>query len=507
LSIRYEAADAALPLDSRALPRSTPEKMGLPSEAIERFLDGLEELGLVLHGLVLARHGHVVAEGWWAPYRPDYPHLLNSFSKSVTSTAIGIAQDEGLLSVNDAVVSFFADELDEAKRAEWSALTVEDLLTMRSGHGEDTLRIWAGGSLLRDYPAFQVGDRPDRDWVKGFFDVPAACEPGTRFVYNSGATYMLSAIVTKVTGQSLTDYLYPRLFEPLGIARPQWEKDPSGIECGGWGLRLTTESMAKFAMLMLQKGVWEGRRIVSESWVEVATSNRTNVVQDENVSDSEQGYGYQFWQSRHGGYRADGAFGQFGLVMPGADAVIAITAGTNEMHAIMNLIWDRLLPVMADGEREADEEAHARLVRRLAALSVAPEEASSAADGGETEFKGTRVYRMDDNEDGVKEIALTFGEGELTFEWSDAHGESSLSAGFGHWIDEPSELGEVASVKAEWTGRDTLRLDVCRVNTPYHDTLDLSFDGPKLTLRRWHLDFNAIDRTLTGTLLRAEQAE
>jgi len=499
LSIRYEAADAAFQLESRALPRSTPEKMGIPSEAIERFLDGLEELGLVLHGLVVARRGHVVAEGWWEPYRAEHPHLLNSFSKSVTSTAIGIAQDEGLLSVGDAVVSFFSEELDEAKRAEWSSLTVEDLLTMRSGHGEDTLRIWSGGSLLRDYPAFQVGDRPDRDWVKGFFDVPAACEPGTRFVYNSGATYMLSAIVTKVTGESLTDYLYPRLFEPLGIVRPQWEKDPSGIDCGGWGLRLTTESMAKFAMLMLQKGVWEGRRIVSEAWVEVATSNRTNAVQDENVSDSEQGYGYQFWQSRHGGYRADGAFGQFGLVMPGADAVLAMTAGTNEMHAIMNLAWKHLLPAMADGEREANEEANARLVRRLGSLSVASDGMQEAE-----KFKGTCVYRMDDNEDGVTEIALTFGEEELTFAWSDAHGESSLSAGFGRWIDEPSELGEAASVKASWTGRDTLRLDVCRVNTPYHDTVDFSFDGPKLTLRRWHLDFDIIERTLTGALLREE---
>ena len=241
-----------------AFPRSTPEQLGISSAAIAAFLEAVEERGVETHAFMLLRHGRVAAEGAWAPYRLDAPHILFSLSKSVSATGIGLAVGEGLLSVDDPVVSFFPEYITEAIAVNMAELRVRHLLSMSTGHDVDT------GIAQRL--------EPGGDWVKAFFDTPIVHPPGTHFLYNSGASYMLSAIVQRVTGQTLVDYVRPRLFEPLGIDYALWETCPKGASEGASGLHMTTDAIARFGQLFLQKGIWNGKRILSESWVREASS-------------------------------------------------------------------------------------------------------------------------------------------------------------------------------------------------------------------------------------------
>src|SRR5262249_23647037 len=208
------------------------------------------------HSLMLIRRGHVVAEGWWSPYRAEAIHTLYSLSKSFTSTAVGLAVAEGKLKVSDPVTAFFPDDLPEKISDNLSALRVKDLLTMSVGHAEDST-----GAI-----------RKQDNWVKAFLALPIQNPPGTAFLYNSGATYMLSAIVQKLTRQTVLEYLRPRLVEPLAIQGMTWEVCPRGINTGGWGLSVPTEALAKFGRLYSQKGQWNGRQVLPAAWVDEATS-------------------------------------------------------------------------------------------------------------------------------------------------------------------------------------------------------------------------------------------
>ncbi len=245
-----------------SLPRSTPEAQGVASSAILDFVARAEATISHLHSFMLMRHGHVIAEGWWKPYAPARPHMLFSLSKSFTSTAIGMAVSEGVLSVNDKVVSFFPGELPESVSTNLAEMRIWDLLTMSTGHSVDTLAA--------------IYQSPGRSWAQLVLAQPVDHTPGTHFVYNSGATYLLSAILQSVTGQRLLDYLTPRLFEPLGIVSPTWEQDPRGIDVGGWGLSITTEDIAKFGQLYLQRGCWNGAQLVPAEWVDSATSKQVD---------------------------------------------------------------------------------------------------------------------------------------------------------------------------------------------------------------------------------------
>ena len=239
--------------NANRLPHSTPEAQGISSTAIYAFVDAIAQEQLELHSLMLLRHGHVIVEGWWSPYTPDRPHLLYSLSKSFTSTAVGLAVDEGLLTVDDAVLAFFADEVPTDVDNHWAAMQVRHLLTMSTGHKEDTFgQMWAQARAT---------------WVEGILAVPPDQTPGSIFCYNNGATYLLSAIVQKLTGMTVLDYLRPRLLEPLGIAEADWDSSPQGINLGFSGMYLTTEAIARFGQLYLQKGEWQGQQLVPKAWV------------------------------------------------------------------------------------------------------------------------------------------------------------------------------------------------------------------------------------------------
>ncbi len=345
------AASSALQAAPVSLPRSSPEAEGLSSVGIREFVEAADRDIHTLHSFMLVRHGKVVAEGWWKPEAADKPHVLHSLSKSFTSTAVGLAVEEGRLSVDDPVLPFFPEEAPAQPSDKLKAMRVRDLLTMTSGH------------------EVEVKFTTNTPWVRSFLAHPVPFKPGTHFQYNTPGTHMLSAIVRKVTGQTVLDYLRPRLFEPLGIENPEWGASPQGNTLGGWGLYVRTEDIAKFGQLYLQKGKWQGRQLIPAAWAEQATSKQVSNGSDP-TKDWDQGYGFQFWRCRHGAYRGDGANGQFCIVLPEQDAVIAITADTRDMQAELNVVWDHLLPAFHPGPLPANPAEATRLRALLSGLAV-----------------------------------------------------------------------------------------------------------------------------------------
>ena len=345
-----------------ALPTSAPSAQGVDASGILAFVDGLASTpGVEPHSLVVVRHGSVVAQGWWSPYSADRVHLLYSLSKSFTSTAVALAVDEGLLDLDDTVLSHFPELDADVSDPRSRSMRVRDVLAMSSGHLAEAL-----DRALQADPV---------DLVRGFLLTPPEAEPGSVFAYNQPCTYAVAAIVQRASGLSLTEYLRPRLFEPLGIGEARWQRDGSGREIGFSGLHASTEAVALLGQLWLQRGVWQGRQLLPASYVEEAT--RVQVANpDEANADWSQGYGFQFWMARHG-YRGDGAYGQFCVVLPEHDAVVALTGQSVDMQAVLDLAWTHLLPAL-DGP--GDEAADEALAQRTATLALAPLEDQAGAD-------------------------------------------------------------------------------------------------------------------------------
>ncbi|MGC4044094.1 MAG: serine hydrolase [Armatimonas sp.] len=441
------------------LPRAKPESVGIDPAGILRFTEAVDTIGL--HSLMLLRHGKVAAEGWWNPYGPQHPHMLYSLSKSFTSTAIGLLISEGKLSKEAAVVSFFPNERPATIEDNLAAMQVQHLLMMGTGHDIDTT-----GAVL---------SQPQGDWVRGFFSVPVAHAPTTKFVYNTGATYMLSAILQTVTGQTVLDYLRPRLFGPLGIQNPTWETCPKGRNAGGFGLSITTEDIAKFGQLYLQKGMWDGKQLVPAAWVADATQQHISNGDPKTPSDWAQGYGYQFWRCRHDAYRGDGAFGQFCVVLPEKDAVIAITSGTGDMQGILNAAWEHLLPAYDRTPSPAPT-----LSTRLKRLALTPP--AGAADSTMAKQIQGKTFTFEKNALGA--VSVRFDSNLITLKL--ANEEQQIRWKGGRWEQGTVSLGSFPSKKAAtygaWSAPDTLALTICAYETPYIRTITCQFQGDSITL-------------------------
>ena len=450
---------------------STPESLGISSQAMLDFIEAAEkERPNDLHSFILTRHGQIAAQGWWNPFQPESPHMLFSLSKSFTSTAIGIAQAEGLLNINDKVISFFPNQAPDTPSNNLQAMRIRDLLTMNTGHNED-----ATGRMSRDTVS----------WIKGFFSIPVEHKPGTHFVYNSAATYMLSAIIQKVTGKKLIDYLTPRLFEPLSIQRPSWESSPEGINLGGWGLKVRTKDIASLGQLYLQKGMWQGKQLLPATWVEDATTKQTSNGSNPE-SDWEQGYGYQFWMCRYGLYRADGAFGQYCIVFPRQDAVLAITSGTADMGAIMNLVWKHLLPGLKDKPLAEDTKTLTALKNKLSSLSLYT--VNGKATSQQAAVISNQTYSLPSNHEGITSIAfnLNANNPSLTFTLHDK--PFTIPFGFGKvkngsYLTPTGESTPVASTGG-WITPDTLRVRLWLYETPFSFTYDFTFNKNEVNIIR-----------------------
>lgn len=449
------------------LPASTPEAEGISSKAILNFIEAAEEQQPnALHSFILARHGKIVAQGWWNPYNPESPHLLYSLSKSFTSTAIGMAVTEGLLSLDDPVISFFPEKAPKNPSHNLRNMRIRDLLRMSTGHATDSYG--------------RIQGHPD-GWVTGFLSLPVEHKPGSIFIYNTGATYMLSAILQKVTGQTLVEFLKPRLFDPLEIETPFWQSDPEGINLGGTGLFVKTSDIAKFGQLYLQKGNWKGKQIIPEEWIEMATSLQTSNGSNPE-SDWDQGYGFQFWQCRNGLYRGDGAFGQYCIVMDDYDAVLAITSGSGDMQGILNIVYDNLLDAMKEDALPADEEAYAALQEKLKNLQLEPVQGNPASDLAPAISGKKYVIEGENTDFGAISFDLISDDQTITL-WQ-SEGEFTLPIGYGEMLKGTMyfpRLGEVVVASSgAWTNENTYRAMMYNYESPHAVIYDFTFEDNKI---------------------------
>ncbi len=446
---------------SSPLPRSSPEAQGIASSDILAFVEAADKTIESMNSFMLVRHGQVLAEGWWSPYSAESPHSLYSLSKSFTSTAVGLAVAEGKLSVDDEVLKFFPEDAPAEPSKNLKSMRVSDLLRMSTGHQDEPKR---------------TADEP---WTRTFLKQPVPHKPGAHFLYNTSATCMLSAIVQKATGTTVLDYLRPRLFEPLGIEHPTWEASPQGITTGGFGLSVRTEDIARFGQLYLQKGQWHGKQLVPESWVEAATARQTSNGSSPK-SDWDQGYGYQFWRSRHGAYRGDGAFGQYCIVLPEQDAVIAITSGVTNMQAVLDLVWDKLLPAMKSAPLATDQDAQKMLELKLAGLSLHPQEGSAAP-----AKLSQKKYVFPSNSRHLEAITLRSDDkGAVTLVARFSGVDRQIDCGRGAWKKSRLAFGpfadQPAAVSGAWTTDDTYTARICFYETPFLVTVRLKFAGDTL---------------------------
>jgi CubicO group peptidase (beta-lactamase class C family) len=443
---------------SAQLKRTNPEAEGISSSAILNFIKAVEQHTHPLdavQGFMLLRHGNVVAEGWWKPYEPQFQHSMYSLSKSFTSTAVGLAVSEGRLTVDDPVLKFFPEDAPSNPSENLKSMRVRHLLSMNTGHKEDTTKHVFGGK--------------DDNWARAFLSLPVEYQPGTWFVYNTAATYMLSAIITKLTGESLLDYLRPRLFDPLGIENPTWETDPRGINLGGTGLHIKTEDIARFGQMYLQKGMWQGKQLVPEAWIAEATKMTSDNSNTQTNPDWSVGYGYQFWRCRHNAYRGDGAFGQYCIVMPEQDAVLAIISGMQEMQPTMDKVWEHLLPAMRSDVLPADSHAYDELCDKLASLSLPM--ADGSASSPKVEQWSGKSYKLEANPFNLESLTLQFGGSSNTIILRDARGEHPIQVGHSAWLHGISNMrgrgDEPIAASGAWTADDIYEVRVCCTGDNY----------------------------------------
>ena len=328
---------------TKSLPRA--EASAKMTKAADKYFAAVAKEGQDLHSIMVVKDGNVVLEKWMSKGKENEPHILNSVSKTFTSMAVGLAVSEGKLSIDEKLVDIFPEHCPEKPSEFLKEITVEHLLTMTCGHSTD--------------PTYSSRTNMETSWIKLFMEHPVTHKPGTNYCYNSLGTYVLSAIVQKRTGQKVVDYLFPRLFRPLGINNVSWAESPEGINTGGWGLFLKTEDLAKMGLMILQKGQFNGKQVVPAEWIEAASAAQVPCVPAGLTSDDAaklaefakesdwlQGYGYQMWRCRYNAFRADGANGQYIIMIPEKNAVVVTTAHVNDMQSEINLIWKHIYPAL-----------------------------------------------------------------------------------------------------------------------------------------------------------------
>ncbi len=427
-----------------ALSRAVPESQGVSSAAILKWVQAESKLDAV-HSFVLVRHGRVIAQGAWAPYDLDRPHQLYSHSKSFTSTAIGFLVDDGKLDLDCPLIDLFPDKIPVDADEKVRALRVRDLLTMNTG--------FEGSDNMRAHPE-------EPDWLKSFFATKPGVWPGTRFRYDTCATYVLAAIVEKISGKPMMAFLQERLCRPLGFGRAYTHVSPTGVACGGYGLYVRTPDLAKFGLLYLNEGEWNGQRLLSRDWVRLASAKQT--ASNPGSGDWSCGYGFQFWRCRHGAYRADGSHGQYTIVMPDQDAVLSVTACLPNMGAILEPVWDILLPAMKKTPLSPDPKAYAELTAYLNALALPI--VAGAAQGAQR--LPTEAFAFKANARGYKTVRIEQTTSGLACRLViDKVGEQSFPIGVGRWADG--------------------RIWVCERGKTFEDIGDLLDEQPVATSGGW----------------------
>ena len=445
-----------------------PEELNVDSRGIIRFLDEMKEQKLHLHNLMILRHGKVICETSFAPWSKDKKHMLFSLTKSFTSTAMGFAVQDGLLSLDDKVIDFFPEMFTNPPCENMQKMKVKNVLTMNTGHSIE--------------PRMQ-GENWERNFLHSYVDH----EPGTHFIYNTTGTYMLSAIIQRATGKKTLDYLREKLFVPLGMSDDIWaEESPTGVMTGGHGLNVRIEDIAKLGQFLLQKGKWNGKQLLNEQWIKDAQTPWSDNSHWTGGPDWNSGYGYQFWMcSAKNVFRGDGACGQFCVVCPDQDMVIAINSGVQDMAAILRSIWDNVLPGV-DQAGDGDSDA---LAERLKATDTPAdwedngEEASAPA----VEKDWVGKYRL--NKDNALGLDMFEMAEDCAYFYDTTGRKSRIPLCLDTWqhiLLKPEGNNEesyrsAAAVRAARVGGD-LVIHLCYTNTPFEDILRISFSEHGLVI-------------------------
>ena len=452
---------------------STPEAQGMDSAKLVEMFQKIREQGTPIHSFLIIRHGYLVAEAYFDPFTAETHHDLFSATKSFTSTLIGIAIDEGKVKgVDQRVLDFFPGVKVSDDSQGTSAMTLEHLLTMTAGHKADSVDNVYGS----------------RDWARDFFSLPFAHKPGSKFLYDSGASHLLAAVLHRATGESADNYAKERLFQPLGISDYSWEKSAEGLNTGGWGIRMKPADMARFGYLALHKGAWRGKQLVSAQWIEKATQKHIDGDWDGTPAD---GYGYQWWINPFGGYRADGFAGQFIYVLPEQDIVAVVTSGINysEEWQPARYMSDYVLPAVKSGEAlPENQQAQQDLAALLQELAHPTPVASPALPETASRISGQlfETYSF------LGSFSLDFSKpGICTFHFNQS-GKHSFPVGLdgAYRVTKASRVGtlqwyppyEAIALKGRWADSSTFVMDWQYVGEPYHEEYKFVFDGGGVTV-------------------------
>ncbi len=453
---------------------STPEEQGMDSQVLLRMFETIQAEKVPIHSVLLIRNGYLVCEAYLQPFHRDTRHDLFSATKSFTSILTGIAIAEGKIKgVDQKIADIFPELTMPENDLNVEDSTLKNILTMTAGHTTDSVDAVYG----------------NRNWAQTFYSLPFSTKPGTRFLYDSGASHLLAAVLQKTTGQDVEAYAREKLFEPLGIRGYAWEKSHEGIHTGGWGLRITPMDMAKFGYMVLNKGVWNGSQIVPVKWVETATRKHIESYRDENRGDD---YGYQFWMNPFGGFRADGFAGQFVYILPEYDMVAVFTSGINytEKYQPVTLMSDFVLPSAKSKEalpiNAKANEALASCLKELEnptpkVMPPLPETASRIS--GKT--YGVNAF--------ISNFSLVFDSSDTcTLNIGQQGKRISLPVGLDsvYRISNVKQVGTLVwyppyqgvALKGRWEGDNTFIIDWQYVEEPYHEEYKFTFEGDTATM-------------------------
>lgn len=439
---------------------SSPSSQGVDPDGVAAFLDVIErDARIEPHGLIIQRHGRRIAEGYWAPHTADRSRLVYSLSKSFTGTALGLQIGEGRLTLDDLVSDHLPELFDDHTAASARTLRIRHIASMATGHDHET------------YLEAALADPSDP--VRGFLTIPSEAEPGTLFAYNQPPVLALARILQRLAGESLVDYLRPRLLGPLGVGDFRWRHAQDGLDLGFSGVFTNLDAIARLGQLSLDDGVWDGRRLLPEGWAAAASSVQVaNPERDE--PDWSQGYGFQLWMSRHG-YRGDGAFGQYMVVLPEHDAVVAMFSCVENMQTVLDAMWEHLLPAMDRASAPSADEA---LAARMAELALP----TAAARLGGVALTDVPAMAFTRSPSGASHTTITSVElaGDiLTVREDDESFPLPLTSGW-------TTAGDSMSASATRRSDGTIAVDVVLLATPHR--LEIELDPSTATfVARWPL--------------------
>ncbi|WP_160692332.1 serine hydrolase domain-containing protein [Clostridium sp. C2-6-12] len=404
-----------------------PEEVGIPSQVILNFIKQLEDNQVNMHGFLMIREDKVFAEGYWKPFNKDFQHRMYSAGKSFTSIAIGLLQEEGKLKITDHICDYFKDKLPKDGAYEYiKKITIEDMLTMRTAHNKTTYKV-----------------EENNDWVESFFKIKPSHHPGTIFSYDTSATHVLSALVERLSGKSLMEYLREKVLNYINFSEEaKFLKDPMGISQGGSGLICTMRDLAKLTYICMENGVYKDKQLIPKFYIQEATKKQVDTF-IQSVIDEQQGYGYQFWKSRYGGFTLYGMGGQLSICLPQYKVIFTTIADTQGnptgLQNIYDAFWQQVFPYINREYKMLDknEESFIKLKEKIDNLYIKPIE-------GEVKSQyiskiNGKKYILESNLMELKYFKITFENKEGFIEYKNVKGKFKI----------PFTLGKIKKFEQE----------------------------------------------------------